>query len=137
MFDWIIDNKDWLFSGAGILLITSLLAALRFIKRRRNPKRQIIFKGHHEWARTRRSHQIEIFYPQPFASTPNLTISFPNRRMSPKGRRIYPDTGRGYRSPVYQLIEQRSDGFVIRILSLGQFDPQLDWQSKGVTTREI
>ena len=66
MFDWIIDNKEWLFSGVGILLFTSLLASLRFFKRRRNPKRQIIFKGHHEWARGAGRLQVPRDYLEEF-----------------------------------------------------------------------
>ena len=134
MFDWIIDNKEWLFSGAGILVITSILTLLRFFKRRRNVKRQIIFKGYHKWARGDCPLRTEIFYPQPFDSTPNLTVLFPERRISPKGRRILPNTGSGHSRPVYELIEQRSDGFVIEIRSIGQFDPHLHWQARGAST---
>ena len=58
--------------------------------------------------------EIEIFYPRPYQSTPNLT--FPSANHNPH---------------TFRLIEQRSDGFKIRTDGIVTKDSVVDWRADG------
>ena len=58
---------------------------------------------------------FEVFYPQPYQTTPELT--WLNQPLA------------------FQVIEQRSDGFVIRITIWSSGDPPPAWQAKGMPKR--
>lgn len=74
--------------------------------------------------------EAEVFYPNPFKHTPNLTIRFPEQKKTPHGRRA-PDVGYP-EPPTYEITEQRSDGFKIKVLSLGHYEPVIKWQAEGL-----
>jgi len=73
--------------------------------------------------------ECNVFYPQPFRSTPNLDIDFIEEHRGPRGR-----MGVGGDSPKrhkYVILEQRPDGFRIRIESTGCTKPRLYWRARG------
>ena len=42
MMEWIINNKEWLFSGAGIAVVMAIIAIIRIVLvRRHKPKNQL------------------------------------------------------------------------------------------------
>jgi len=134
IFHWILENKEWLFSGLGIFVITSAWAFYRFSNRLSDPTgKQTSFTGDHKWSYEDRVHKTEIFYPQPFKYTPNLNLVFPDKHFAPRGRRI-DGPQEGVREPIYKLIEQRQDGFVIEICSLGQYGPSFKWKAQGIVS---
>ena len=72
--------------------------------------------------------EVEVFYPEPFECTPNLTIQF----QEIKNTSIYFDIGEPS-EPEYKITEQRSDGFKLEVLSFtkGAYKPIIKWQAKG------
>lgn len=40
MMDWIIENKEWIFSGIGVLLISGLIGIINCFRRKRSVKRE-------------------------------------------------------------------------------------------------
>lgn len=38
--DWIIENKEWIFSGIGVLLISGLIGIINYFKRKKSVKRE-------------------------------------------------------------------------------------------------
>ena len=134
IFHWILENKEWLFSGLGILVITSAWAFYRFLNRPSAPAyKKTYFTGDHKWSYEDRTHNIEIFYPQPFKYKPNLILHFPDKHFAPRGTR-FDHPQKGAREPIYKLIEQRQDGFIIEICSLGQYGPSLKWKAQGIVS---
>lgn len=45
-FEWINDNKVWIFDGIGVLIITSLFAVIKYIfnKRNKDDNKKIVIK---------------------------------------------------------------------------------------------
>ena len=71
--------------------------------------------------------EVEVFYPEPFECTPNLTIRF--QEMKHLGRYGIDEPS----EPEYKITEQRSDGFKLEVLSFteGYYKPIIEWQAKG------
>lgn len=57
----------------------------------------------------------EVFYPQPYQTTPELT--WPKQPLA------------------FQVLEQRPDGFIVRITSWADGDPHPEWQAEGMARR--
>lgn len=109
-------------------IITGLAAfAWRILKRKRREARTIILQGNHPLPYPYDGVEVEIFYPKSFSHTPNLTISFPEKP-SPPGRKI--DVGCPH-SPKYAVIQQRPDGFKVKILDLSFYAPTTKWRTEG------
>lgn len=90
--------------------------------------------GEYRWARNDLPHRTEVFYPQPFVFTPNISISFPEKDWRPQGR----PAGGSYldHTPVYNLIQQCPEGFTIEIKQLGDYTPYFRWQARGVIRKQ-
>jgi len=69
--------------------------------------------------------EVEIFYPRLFKHTPNLTVSFPKRRVHGC---LAPDIPT---RPEYKITDQRPDGFVIQVSKLWIHEPLLEWEAAG------
>jgi len=65
--------------------------------------------------------KIEVYYPNPFSSPPNLNIS-----TSVGKKKYYVD---------FIIIDQRSDGFKLDIGALTRGD-KLSWEAKGIIKKE-
>jgi len=89
-----------------------------------------VFAGQHKWSRQQHQHIAEIFYPQPFDHTPHLTIELSKKFSGPRGRAGV-DVGEPS-WPEYELLEQRPDGFVIRVKSFHYYEPLFKWKATGL-----
>lgn len=116
--NFIRGNKEWLFSGIGVLILSLLVRA--FLVRRKPHPTAKKFRGS---LRITEMGYYNVFYPVKFDKIPNLTVSWKERK----------ERGR------FNLTEERPDGFVIRItrLPLISFGSQirggftLNWQAWG------
>lgn len=123
LYDYILVGLISIVAGA---LFAILIVA--FAGRRRGLGKVTVLKGTQQLYRSdqRRGLEVEVFYPKPFKNSPNLTIRFPKKR-------TWGVTGVDRRStrPEYRIIEQRPDGFVLSVLSLGLYEPQIQWIASG------
>ena len=125
------DNPNWqrwsLFGFALLCLVVWLT------ERKCIPKKAgdvITLTGTHSLPHPHTGIEVEVFYPKPFKYNPNLTIQFPERKMI-AGRPAPGSLDGGL--PGYQITEQRSDGFKVKILSLSvYYRPVIKWQAEGL-----
>lgn len=75
------------------------------------------------------SGEVEVFYPQPFKYTPNLTIRFP-KKIADLLRAV--TSGPPMDPLIYRITEQRPDGFKLRVHRLGSSKPVIKWQAEGL-----
>ena len=126
IYSTFVNNSEWLrysFFGFALLCFIVFLYE-RKIKSKRTSG-AITQKGTQPIPCPYEKVEVEVFYPKPFKHTPNLTIRFPKRQI--------PDDLRGHiGTPIYEITEQRPDGFKIIVLSLGIWNkPIVKWQANG------
>lgn len=139
MIEWLLDNKQWLFSGIGVLFLSGLLEIIRKLNKRKNVDNGLtIFKGKHAWSWKKKEYLTKIYYPEPFDNIPNLTLDFPKKEDSNlivMQEGIWKNYGHNLPKPHYIIPEQRPDGFVIEINSLGYYKPYFTWEAVGKIER--
>ncbi len=116
------DNKQWIFSGVGVS--TLLLLGGTVIHFIRMPQDAVTTEGapglitEREILEVPKLGDFEVFYPKPFTSIPNLTF---NKKI-----------GNVYIASEYEVLEQRKDGFKIRMLSIAD-GRAIEWIAIGPT----
>jgi hypothetical protein len=117
------DNKQWIFNGIGAVVVTLLVSAIAYFVNL--PGRKADFTQtvnglttQKEVLEVPRLGDFEVFYPKPFISVPNLNF---NKKI-----------GSIYIPSEYQVLEQRKDGFKIRIVSIGD-GRAIEWIAVGPT----
>ncbi len=138
--EWLRENKEWFFSGAGLFILTVLFYFSKWFRRKINRHRSteagtLMVSGEYRWAKNDLPHKTEIFYPQPFIFIPNLLISFPEKKSRPRVRHYDVGSPQDH-LPTYNLIQQRNDGFIIEIKRCGDYKPYFLWKARGVTRKK-
>lgn len=117
------DNKQWIFNGIGAVVLTLLVGAIAYFVN--SPGRKVDFTQNANGLTTQkevlevpRLGDFEVFYPKPFVSVPNLNF---NKKI-----------GSVYVPSEYEVLEQRKDGFKIRIVSIGD-GRAIEWIAVGPT----
>jgi len=127
------DNPKWQrYSLFGFAL---LCFVAWFIDRKYGRTKQgkvITLNGKYSLPHPHKDIEAEIFYPKPFKHTPNLTIRFPERKMI-AGRPVPGSAHNGL--PGYEFMEQRPDGFKIKVLTLSvsYYKPVIEWKARGLS----
>ena len=140
MIEWLLENKEWIFSGIGVVFLSGSLKALYKLNNRKKINKGLtVFEGNHEWSWKKNEYVIDIYYPEPFDSMPNLTLDFPKKEDSnliTMRDGIWRNYGKNLPKPIYTISEQRSDGFVAVIKSLGYYKPYFTWKATGKIDRK-
>lgn len=136
MINWMLENKEWLFSGMGVFLLSLIIQVVRVLKKRTKLKEgRKIFSGEHGRSWNCTQHTIEVFYPEPFDTVPYLIIQFPKEEDSEiivNRDGLWHNYGRNLPKPIYSLVEQRPEGFVLKVNSLGYYKPFFRWKAEGL-----
>lgn len=94
-----------------------------------------IFEGNQELYALDEKNELDVFYPKLFKHPPNLNVTFPEKEdmMGLIERyKIYKNYNAEHpKPPKYSFVNQRSDGFRLRISSFGYYKPIIYWQAKG------
>jgi len=94
-----------------------------------------IFEGNQDLYGLDEKNELDVFYPKPFKHRPNLNVTFPEKedmRGLIERYKIYKDYDAEHpKPPKYSIVNQRSDGFRLRISSFGYYKPIIYWQAKG------
>jgi hypothetical protein len=120
--EYLKDNKQWIFSGVGVLALIVLGGVvIHFVTPPRDSgttAEATALTTQRETLEVPRLGDFEVFYPKPFTSIPNLTF---NKKI-----------GSVYIGSEYEVLEQRKDGFKIRMLSIAD-GRAIEWIAVGPT----
>lgn len=122
-FRYLMTNKQWIFSGIGVLALSLLIGVIVHVVRWANqtvsPTQTATgLATQREILEVPKLGDYEVFYPRPFNSVPNLNF---NKKI-----------GSLYVPSEYEVLEQRKDGFKIRMLSIGD-GRAIEWIATGPT----